>query len=88
MDLFIKDIVIPNKTAAVYKALIKDDYLIQYDIDAFLNAENTSEKAALMGNHLQPALERLTGIHEDMMLCGAGPTYFIFSDKGEYSTIL
>ena len=76
-----------SKTAAVYKALIPEDYLIQYDIDAFVKAKTLKEKIKYMGNHLQPAMERLSERKEDMLLCGAGPTYFRFDKTGEYKTI-
>ena len=33
-------------------------------------------------------IERLTGKKEDMILCGAGPTYFKFDETGEYETIV
>ena len=87
VDLFISEEYIKDKTAAVYNALISDDYLIQYDIDAFKKAKTLEKKIKYMGNHLKPAYERLSGKERDMMLCGAGPTYFRFDKAGEYETI-
>ncbi len=88
LSIYISDFHMKSKTAAVYKALIPEDYLIQYDIDAFVKAKTLKEKIKYMGNHLQPAMERLSGRKEDMLLCGAGPTYFRFDKTGEYQTIV
>ena len=88
VDLFISDFSLKTKTASVYKALIPDDYIVQYDVAAFLGAETLGKKIKYMGNHLQPAFERLSGKKEDRILCGAGPTYFEFSENGEFETIV
>ena len=82
------DFSVKDKTAAVYKALIPADYMVKYDIASFMAAKTLEEKIRYMGNHLQPALERLSGKKEDMILCGAGPTYFKFDETGEYETII
>ena len=87
MTVLESDIKIASKTAAVYGALIPDDYVVQYDIASFMAADSIEEKMKYMGNHLKPALERLTGKKEDMFLCGAGPTYFKIDPKGKYSTV-
>ncbi len=88
LDLYMSDIHINSKTAVVYKSLIPDDYLVQYDVASFREAKTLEEKIRYMGNHLQPAFERLTGKSKDMLLCGAGPTYFKFSENGEFETIV
>ena len=88
VDLFFSEDYIKDKTAAVYNALIPGDYLVQYDIDAFVKAKTLDEKIKYMGNHLKPAFERLTGKHREEMLCGAGPTYFRFDKEGEFETIV
>ena len=87
VDLFQSEVCIKDKTKAVYSSLIPADYLIQYDVAGFRKAKTLEEKIGFMGNHLKPALERLTGIKRDEMLCGAGPTYFRFDENGEYETI-
>ena len=61
VDLFFSEKTIPNKTAAVYRELKPSDCAPRYDIAAFLAARTIEEKRALMGNHLQPAAERLLG---------------------------
>ena len=88
ISLYSDEIHMKSKTARVYNALIPEDYLVQYDIGAFIKAESLEEKIKYMGNHLQPALERLTRVKRDMILCGAGPTYFRFDRTGEFESIV
>ena len=88
VDLVQSDFHLKSKTAAVYNALIPSDYLVQYDTASFLGADTLVEKMKYMGNCLQPALERLSGKKSEMILCGAGPTYFRFDPDGEYETIM
>ena len=88
VDLFFSDAAIPNKTAAVYRELKPEDCSPVYDIRAFLTAPTLSEKRALMGNHLQAPAERLIGKSSELMLCGAGPTYFTIGKTGQYHTIV
>ena len=88
VDLYFSDAVIPNKTAAVYRELKPEDCSPVYDIRAFLTAPTLAEKRSLMGNHLQAPAERLIGKSSDLMLCGAGPTYFTIGEEGQFRTIL
>ena len=88
VDLYFSDTVIPNKTAAVYRELKPEDCNPVYDIRAFLAAQALTEKRALMGNHLQAPAERLIGKSSNLMLCGAGPTYFTIGEEGQFRTIL
>ena len=59
VSLYFSDHTLPNKTSAVYRELRSEDCWPHYDINAFLAAKTIEEKRALMGNHLQPAAERL-----------------------------
>ncbi len=77
VELKLSEVRLANKTARVYGALEPEDYAKPFDTAAFAGADSLPEKAALMGNHLQAPLERLTGISAPgWILCGAGPTYF------------
>jgi len=88
LDLKTSEIHIKDKTASVYKSLIPSDYLIKYDIGKFLSSD-PKNMGDLVGNHLQKPLERITGIENTgWTLCGAGPTYFIIDENGEYKTIV
>ena len=80
---------IKSKTASVYGALIPEDYLVQYDVTSFMKEKSLEGKLKHMGNHLQKAFERLTGeeVPKGWILCGAGPTYFRFSEDGKYETV-
>ena len=99
VSLYFSDRTIPDKTASVYRELRKEDCRPRYDIDAFLAAKTIEEKRSLMGNHLQPAAERLLGRSasailcgavppSSAILCGAGPTYFTIGETGEFRTII
>ena len=59
VSLYLSERTLPNKTSAVYRELRVEDCRPRYDIKAFLAAKTVEEKRALMGNHLQPAAERL-----------------------------
>ena len=95
VTLCFSDRTIPNKTAAVYKELKDEDCQPRYDIPAFLAAETVEDKRALMGNHLQPAAERLferidkqARPKPGFILCGAGPTCFTIGEQGLYRTVV
>jgi len=76
IDILPTNIQIENKTKRIYEEFDKDIPTKKYDIDAFLNAKNIEDKVKLMGNQLQPSLERITGEKRNEILCGAGPSYF------------
>ena len=59
VTLYPSDLTLPDKTRAVYRELKEEDCSPVYDIDAFLSAKTLAEKRSLMGNHLQPAAERI-----------------------------
>ena len=59
ITLYPSDLTLPDKTRAVYRELKEEDCSPVYDIDAFLSAKTLAEKRSLMGNHLQPAAERI-----------------------------
>jgi len=77
------DIEIENKTKKIYQEFDNTIPDKKYDINAFVNAKNIDEKIGLMGNQLQPALERITGIKRSEILCGAGPSYFTIEKIGK-----
>ena len=59
VTLYPSDLTLPDKTRAVYRELKEEDCSPVYDIEAFLSAKTLAEKRSLMGNHLQPAAERI-----------------------------
>ena len=66
VDLYFSDVVIPNKTRAVYAELKEEDCRERFSIEGFLNAATTEEKRRFMGNHLQaPALRLISKIREE-----------------------
>lgn len=77
IELVFRDCSMEEKSKTVYSELKKEDYAQPFDIEALVNSKDPAEMAKHMGNHLQAPYERLCGRKEkDLILCGAGPTYF------------
>jgi len=81
INVITSDIEIENKTSRIYQEFDNAPPCEKYDINAYVNAKSIKDKIKCMGNQLQPALERITGIKRDEILCGAGPSYFTVVEK-------